>query len=47
MLKDEVRRKRAMQLLLRTGRPIKQVTEAAGFQNPESVTSNYLGGIPA
>ena len=35
-LKDEVRRTRALELLLRTRRPIKQVAEAAGFQNEKS-----------
>ena len=35
-LKDEVRRARAVDLLLRTARPIKQVAEAAGFQNEKS-----------
>ena len=35
-LKDEVRRDRALELLLRTKRPIKQVAEAAGFQNEKS-----------
>ena len=35
-LKDEVRRQRATELLLRTKRPIKQVAEAAGFQNEKS-----------
>jgi AraC-like DNA-binding protein len=35
-LKDEVRRQRALELLLRTDRPIKQVAEAAGFRNEKS-----------
>lgn len=35
-LKDEVRQARATDLLLRTRRPIKQVAEAAGFQNEKS-----------
>ena len=35
-LKDEVRRQRATELLLRTHRPIKQVAQAAGFQNEKS-----------
>ena len=35
-LKDEVRKHRAQDLLLRTTRPIKQVAEAAGFQNEKS-----------
>ncbi|MFN3376110.1 MAG: AraC family transcriptional regulator [Burkholderiaceae bacterium] len=35
-LKDEVRRARAVELLQRTQRPIKQVAEAAGFGNEKS-----------
>ncbi len=35
-LKNEVRQARALALLLRTVRPIKQVAEAAGFQNEKS-----------
>jgi len=35
-LKDEVRRTRAQDLLLRTQRPIKQVAQATGFQNEKS-----------
>ncbi|MFM6986704.1 MAG: AraC family transcriptional regulator [Hydrogenophaga sp.] len=35
-LKDEVRRERAMNLLQRSGRPVKQVAEAAGFLNEKS-----------
>ncbi|MBK9346141.1 MAG: helix-turn-helix domain-containing protein [Burkholderiales bacterium] len=35
-LKDNVRRERATDLLLRTQRPIKQVAQAAGFQNEKS-----------
>ncbi|MFZ2308168.1 MAG: AraC family transcriptional regulator [Rhodoferax sp.] len=35
-LKDEVRRARAEELLHRSERPIKQVAEAAGFQNEKS-----------
>ena len=35
-LKDEVRRAHATDLLLRSHRPIKQVAEAAGFQNEKS-----------
>ncbi|WP_051248965.1 AraC family transcriptional regulator [Acidovorax sp. JHL-9] len=35
-LKDEVRRTRAVELLHRTQRPIKQVAEAAGFVNEKS-----------
>jgi AraC-like DNA-binding protein len=42
-LKDEVRRGRALDLLLRTGRPIKQVAEAAGFQNEKSFIRAFRG----
>jgi AraC-like DNA-binding protein len=35
-LKDEVRHARAVDLLQRTRRPVKQVAEAAGFQNEKS-----------
>ncbi|OIN90878.1 MAG: AraC family transcriptional regulator [Comamonadaceae bacterium CG1_02_60_18] len=35
-LKDEVRRTRAQDLLLRTRRPIKQVAQTTGFQNEKS-----------
>jgi AraC-like DNA-binding protein len=35
-LKDEVRQARAVELLHRTERPIKQVAEAAGFRNEKS-----------
>ena len=35
-LKDEVRQKRARDLLLRTARPVKQVAQTAGFQNEKS-----------
>ena len=35
-LKDDVRQSRARDLLLRTARPVKQVAEAAGFQNEKS-----------
>ncbi|WP_066258203.1 AraC family transcriptional regulator [Hydrogenophaga flava] len=35
-LKDEVRRERAMALLQRTNKPIKQVAAATGFQNEKS-----------
>jgi AraC-like DNA-binding protein len=35
-LKDEVRKTRALELLLRTARPIKQVAQAAGFSNEKS-----------
>ena len=42
-LKDEVRRARALELLLRTSRPIKQVAEAAGFQNEKSFMRAFKG----
>jgi len=42
-LKDEVRRARALELLLRTNRPIKQVAEAAGFQNEKSFMRAFRG----
>ena len=42
-LKDEVRRARALELLLRTHRPIKQVAEAAGFQNEKSFMRAFKG----
>ena len=35
-LKDEVRRERAIALLLRTSRPIKRVAQACGFLNDKS-----------
>lgn len=35
-VKDEVRRERAIELLHRTRKPIKQVAESAGFQNEKS-----------
>jgi AraC-like DNA-binding protein len=43
MLKDEVRQHRAQDLLLRTTRPIKQVAEAAGFQNEKSFMRAFRG----
>ena len=49
-LKDEVRRARALELLLRTSRPIKQVAEAAGFRNEKSFMrafKNWTGQSPA
>jgi len=49
-LKDEVRRARALELLLRTQRPIKQVAEAAGFQNEKSFMRafrDWTGQSPA
>ena len=35
-LKDEIRRERAIALLLRTSRPIKRVAQACGFLNDKS-----------
>ena len=42
-LKDEVRRERALALLQRTSRPIKQIAEAAGFQNEKSFIRAFKG----
>jgi AraC-like DNA-binding protein len=42
-LKDEVRRARATELLLRTPRPIKQVAAAAGFLNEKSFIRAFRG----
>jgi len=42
-LKDEVRQARAIDLLLRTQRPIKQVAQAAGFQNEKSFMRAFRG----
>jgi len=42
-LKDEVRRERAMALLQRTSRPIKQIAEAAGFLNEKSFIRAFKG----
>jgi AraC-like DNA-binding protein len=42
-LKDEVRQARAQDLLLRTTRPIKQVAQAAGFQNEKSFMRAFKG----
>ena len=42
-LKDEVRRTRAVDLLHRTDRPIKQVAEAAGFVNEKSFIRAFRG----
>jgi AraC-like DNA-binding protein len=42
-LKDEVRRERAMDLLQRTARPIKQVAEAVGFQSEKSFIRAFKG----
>ncbi|WP_409338636.1 AraC family transcriptional regulator [Curvibacter cyanobacteriorum] len=49
-LKDEVRRDRATELLLRTHKPIKQVAEAAGFRNEKSFIRafrDWTGHSPA
>ncbi|MCM2341246.1 AraC family transcriptional regulator [Rhodoferax sp.] len=49
-LKDEVRRQRAQELLLRTTRPIKQVAQASGFQNEKSFMrafKDWTGKSPA
>jgi AraC-like DNA-binding protein len=40
-LKDEVRRERAQDLLLRSGRPLKQVAALAGFRNEKSFTRAF------
>lgn len=42
-LKDEVREKRAIELLHRTDRPIKQVAQAAGFLNEKSFIRAFRG----
>jgi len=42
-LKDEVRQARALELLNRTQRPIKQVAEAAGFRNEKSFIRAFKG----
>jgi AraC-like DNA-binding protein len=42
-LKDEVRQRQAHDLLLRSQRPIKQVAEAAGFQNEKSFIRAFKG----
>ncbi len=42
-LKDEIRKARAIELLQRTGRPIKQVAEAAGFRNEKSFIRAFKG----
>ena len=49
-LKDEVRRQRAQELLLRTTRPVKQVAQASGFQNEKSFMrafKDWTGQSPA
>lgn len=40
-LKDEVRRERAVELLQRTRRPIKQIAEAVGFRNEKSFSRAF------
>jgi AraC-like DNA-binding protein len=42
-LKDEVRRERAVDLLRRTDRPIKQIARAAGFANDKSFARAFKG----
>lgn len=42
-LKDEVRQHSATEMLLRTARPIKQVAQAAGFQNEKSFIRAFKG----
>jgi AraC-like DNA-binding protein len=42
-LKDEVRQARAIELLHRTARPVKQVAEAAGFRNEKSFIRAFKG----
>ena len=42
-VKDEVRQNRAMELLHRSDRPIKQVAEAAGFVNEKSFIRAFRG----
>lgn len=49
-LKDEVRRERAIELLQRTRKPVKQVAESAGFQNEKSFIrafKQWTGYTPA
>ena len=50
VLKDEVRHERAIELLQRTRKPIKQVAESAGFQNEKSFIrafKQWTGQTPA
>ena len=42
-LKDEVRRERAMALLQRTNKPLKQIAAATGFQNEKSFIRAFRG----
>ena len=49
-LKDQVRRDRAMELLQRTAKPVKQVAQAAGFQDEKSFMrafKHWTGQTPA
>jgi AraC-like DNA-binding protein len=48
-LKDEVRRDKALDLLRRTERPIKQIAQAVGFQNEKSFArafQSWTGSAP-
>ena len=47
-LKDDVRKRRAIELLQRTNRPIKQVADACGFANEKSFIRAFKGwaGMP-
>lgn len=47
-LKDEVRRQRAIDLLQRTSRPVKQIAEAAGFRSEKSFIRAFSAwtGVP-
>lgn len=50
VLKDDVRRERAIELLQRTRKPVKQVAESAGFQNEKSFIrafKQWTGQTPA
>jgi AraC-like DNA-binding protein len=42
-LKDEVRQSLALDLLLRSSRPIKQIAGASGFQNEKSFARAFRG----
>lgn len=49
-LKDEVRRERAIDLLSRTGRPVKQIAQAVGFRNEKSFARafrDWTGASPS
>jgi len=43
ILKDEVRRERAIELLSRTEKPVKQVAQAVGFRSEKSFTRAFRG----